>query len=124
MAILLSIILFFATLLLIFLVIWWLPADYFISNSSHLSSLEQNPALSKILFLVRNIIGVILIILGIIMLVLPGQGVLTIVIGLILVDFPKKKEFINKLIASKSVQKSLNYLRKKMNKEPFIFPKN
>jgi len=124
MAILLSTILFFATLLLIFLVIWWLPSDYFVSNSSNLTNLENNLALSKILFLVRNIIGVILIILGIIMLVLPGQGVLTIVIGLILVDFPKKKEFLNKLIASKSVQKSLNYLRKKMNKEPFIFPEN
>ena len=124
MAILLSIILFFTTLVLIFLVIWWLPADYFVSNNSHLSSLPQNPTLSKILFLVRNIIGVILIILGIIMLILPGQGVLTIVIGLILVDFPKKKEFLNKLVALKSVQKSLNYLRKKMNKEPFVFPKN
>ncbi len=120
----LSIILFFATLALILLIIWWLPADYFINDKSMLLANKiQNPLLYKILQILKNIIGAILIILGVIMLILPGQGVLTILIGLILVDFPGKKHLLQKLVAKESVQKSLNYLRKKMKREPFIFYK-
>ena len=120
----LSIILFFATLTLILLIIWWLPADYFIKEESTSFIKTNHPLLYKILQILKNIIGAILIILGVIMLILPGQGVLTILIGLILVDFPGKKHLLQKLVTKESVQKSLNYLRKKMKREPFIFPKS
>ena len=122
MELVLSILMFFGSLLLIGFVIWALPANYFVSDDIDNLEFRDSFVLSKLWYLIRNLLGVVLIILGIIMLVLPGQGVLTIIIGLILVDFPGKKYLLNRLISSKSVQKSLNYLRVKLGKEPFIFP--
>ena len=119
-----SIILFFSTLLLIFVVIAWLPSDYFVRGDLDFFKGGKNSGvLRRVGQVVYNILGVILIIAGVIMLVLPGQGVLTIVIGLILLDFPGKKRLLNRLVALKSVQNALNYLRKKMGKPLFIFPK-
>jgi len=116
--------LFVSSIFLLLFILWKLPADYFIKEDFTLKPNNINtPILSKLWQILRNILGAILIILGIIMLVLPGQGVLTIIIGLILVDFPGKQKLLQKLITNKSVQKSLNYLRKKLGREAFVFPK-
>lgn len=69
----------------------------------------------KILF------GICLLLAGIAMLVLPGQGLITIVVGLSLLPFPGKDALEQKLLSLKSVQSSLNWIRKKANKAPFVF---
>lgn len=71
--------------------------------------------------LVKVIIGFCLLIAGIIMLVLPGQGIITILIGLSLLPFPGKDKLVSKLLSKKSVRSSLNWLRTKAKKDPFIF---
>mgnify|MGYP005656431805 FL=1 len=52
------------------------------------------------------------------MLVLPGQGLFTIFIGLILSNYPGKYRLERKLIAIPSILKTVNWLRKKSNKDP------
>lgn len=69
----------------------------------------------KILF------GIVLVLLGLAMLVLPGQGLLTIVIGLSLLPFPGKDQLEQYLLSQQALRSSLNWIRKKANKEPFIF---
>lgn len=69
----------------------------------------------------KIIVGVFLLICGILMLVLPGQGLLTIIIGLSLLPFPGKRKLEQYLLSRKSVKASLNWIRVKANKEPFIF---
>ena len=54
------------------------------------------------------------------MLILPGQGILTILIGLFLMNFPGKFKLERKLIAMPKVLKSLNWIRTKAGKEPFV----
>lgn len=70
----------------------------------------------------RNIAGIILILAGFAMLFLPGQGILTIIIGLVLFSFPGKRKLLFKIISRPSIQRSLNWLRRKRSKPPFIWP--
>ena len=52
------------------------------------------------------------------MLILPGQGVFTIMIGLMLSNYPGKYAIEKKFIAIPSVLKGINWLRKKSNQPP------
>jgi hypothetical protein len=66
----------------------------------------------------KNIIGYSLILGGIMMLVLPGQGVFTIIIGLMLSNYPGKYVIEKKFIAIPAILKSINWLRAKSNAPP------
>ena len=88
-------------------------------NSAHINGWDSS--VSYLLKFIKIIGGIVLLICGIAMLVLPGQGLLTILIGLSLLPFPGKNKLEQNLLARKSVQSSLNWIRIKANKEPFIF---
>jgi hypothetical protein len=68
--------------------------------------------------MIKNIIGYALILGGLLMLVLPGQGLFTIFIGLILSNYPGKYKLERKLISIPSIFKMVNWLRDKSNKPP------
>jgi hypothetical protein len=52
------------------------------------------------------------------MLVLPGQGILTIATGLLLMDYPGKFRLERRIVATPMVLKGLNWLRAKANQPP------
>lgn len=52
------------------------------------------------------------------MLVLPGQGLFTILMGLILSNYPGKYNIERRFISIPSVLRTVNWLRKKSNKPP------
>jgi UPF0716 family protein affecting phage T7 exclusion len=64
-------------------------------------------------------LGFVLLIAGIIMLITPGQGVISIVLGLFLMEFPGKRNLELKLINNDATFKTLNWLRSKAGKLPF-----
>ena len=116
-----SVISFLGTLAFIPWFIIRIPADYF--SASRRGSLLPDgipPSLKVLAFLVKNIIGLIIVLLGIAMLVLPGQGLLMILIGLALVEFPGKYKLERWLISRAPVYKSANWLREKGHKEPLV----
>ena len=45
-------------------------------------------------FIVRNVVGAIVVLAGLIMLITPGQGILTIIAGLAIMDFPGRKRLL------------------------------
>ena len=90
-----------------------------VSEKPHLTSM--NSSVIYVVNIVKIIIGVCLLLCGVVMLVLPGQGLLTILIGLSLVPFPGKNKIEQDLLSRKSVRSSLNWIRMKANKDPFIF---
>ena len=55
---------------------------------------------------------------GVLMLVLPGQGVLTILIGLTLLDFPGKRRFVRRLLMRPRVFRVINRLRRRFGRPP------
>ena len=70
----------------------------------------------------KNIAGVFLILLGIVLSLpgVPGQGFLTILLGLIFLDIPGKRPFEAKIIQRPTVLAAINKLRLKYGKPPLI----
>lgn len=109
---------FVLSLVAIPLIIKRLPADYF----TYLPPEHAPVRLSlKVVLLstCKNIIGLILILAGLIMLITPGQGVLTVLVGILVSDFPGKLAFERWLITRSVVKHSLNWIRRKQNLAEF-----
>ena len=62
---------------------------------------ERHHVLRVTLFIVRNVVALPLFVLGVIMVVAPGQGILTIVLSLMLADFPGKFRIERRLLSAK-----------------------
>lgn len=114
LSITISIVLFVASLLF---VVYWLvqvPADYFVSEHSTNKSGPE---------LLRSVLGFILVVMGVLMLVLPGQGVVTMVIGFLMIDTKWSKKYAEKILKKKNVKRTINNLRKKFRREEMQFKK-
>lgn len=119
---LLSVLTFFGSLIAIPWVISRLPADYFVRHRQMVKEKhEHHPFRARITFVFRNTIGFIFLLAGIAMLVLPGQGIVTILIGISFMDFPKKNQLVDYLFHLPRVRRFLNWIRKKEKKPPFEF---
>lgn len=114
-----SLFIFFFSILAINFVIKMIPVDYFDSSKRELSPFKtSNPIIWFILFIAKNFMGYLLILGGILMLVLPGQGLLTIFLGLIFSDYPGKYKLEKKFITIKPIYRYINWVRKKSDIEP------
>ena len=113
----LSFIIFIFSLLTIKWLVALIPSDYFIKKNN--SEFRSNyPIFWLVSIIIKNLIGYILIFGGIMMLVLPGQGLFTIFVGLMLSNYPGKFYIERKFIAIPSVLRAINWLRKKSNTPP------
>jgi len=98
-----------------------IPDDYFHEHYRvRVSKRSGHPLFAQLLAGLKNLIGFIFVIFGILMLILPGQGILTILIGLFLMNFPGKYQFERKIVSLPRVLKSLNWIRAKANKPPLL----
>ena len=114
-----SIFIFFISILGISWFIAQIPEDYFLRSKRQPSKWrEQKPILRFVVMFGKNLIGLSLIIGGLLMLVLPGQGLLTIVTGLLLVNYPGKYKLEQKLSSMPSIFRALNWIRVKAKKPP------
>jgi len=112
-----SFVVFIASLLLTPLLLGKIPQDYFIHTNQHKVEIEHLGHL--IIVVIRTLIGFVLLIVGIIMLVTPGQGIITIILGLFLMEFPGKRKLELKFIKHNPTFRALNWLRNKAGKSPF-----
>jgi len=115
-----SLLILIGSLLLVPWILISLPEDYF-HNPHHrpLESFLHRPVWRGSLLVLKNALGILLLMAGIGMLVLPGQGVLTILVALILIDFPGKFYLKKKLISIPSFHKVANHIRHKKGKAGF-----
>jgi hypothetical protein len=95
-----------------------LPADYFVREEA---GLIADPQRRKWLLLGKNLLGIVLLIAGLAMLVLPGQGVLTLLVAVALLDFPGKRRLEQRIARAPRVLAALNSMRKKRGRPPFAF---
>jgi len=118
----LSVITFIGSLIAIPLIIGRLPADYFILHRQVVEERHRrHPALAKLIFLARNIIGILLFLAGTAMLFLPGQGIITMLIGISFMDFPGKNRVVDYLVRQQKIAGAMNWMRRKQKKPPFAF---
>lgn len=114
-----SAVMFVATLVAVPLLVVRIRPDYFIHTEPPARSwLGQHQAARITLLVLKNLLGVVLILAGIAMLVLPGQGILTILFGVMLLNFPGKREFELWLVRRNGVLKAVNWMRLKANYPP------
>ena len=117
----LSVFILIISVFMMVLIISFLPEDYFKSENRNLISSVQNsryPLLKLLVLITKNFFGVLLLLSGILMLVLPGQGILTIITGLVFIDYPGKYKFERKLLRQKGVINSINWIRSRLGKPP------
>jgi len=114
-----SVITFVCTLILTPIIVTRIPADYFDHRRRYPPRRkEQNQAIRLILLFGKNLLALILIAGGIAMLFLPGQGLLTILIGVMLLDFPGKYVIERRIVQQPKVMQTINWLRAKGDRPP------
>lgn len=100
-----------------------LPTDYFVRERRRPARLRRrHPVLWAALTVVKNAVGLVLIAAGLAMLVLPGQGLLTILIGLALTNFPGKFRLERRLFGRPPVHRALNRVRRWAGKPELEVP--
>jgi hypothetical protein len=98
-----------------------LPATYFCDD--YVSPLaEEHPIIRWVSLAFKNTLGVLLILIGLLLSLpgVPGQGLLTILIGLVLVNFPGKRRIERRLVSRPGVLSSVNALRARFGKPALV----
>lgn len=115
-----SVLAFVASLIVIPWLVARLPADYFSAKrDSAPPSVVRSERFGPALRIAANLFGALLLLAGVAMLVLPGQGVITIVVALGFLRFPGKRRFQRWLLARRGVSRVLDALRRRAGREPF-----
>ena len=95
-----------------------LPPNYF--EQEQYRTRIKNPFLGLGVRILKNAIGVIVLVFGLVMLIAPGQGVLTVLAGVILCDFPGKRRLERKLIRLPRVLSTINRIRRYYKRPPLV----
>ncbi len=118
-----------ATLLLTLVAVPWvianLPEDYFAREprlTAPVTSLERPQPWQPLLMGLKNLLGAVLVLLGVLMLFTPGQGLLTLLAGLLLMNFPGKYRLERALVSRPGVLRALNWVRDKQARPAFEPP--
>jgi len=118
-----SIVTFLGTLIVVPLLIVRIPADYFLRDKQQARDGRQQHLLARLFgFALKNLLGLIFVLAGVAMLVLPGQGILTILIGLMMMNFPGKHALEQRLVQQPTVLRALNWMRAQANQPALIVP--
>lgn len=118
-----SAVMFVASLVLIPILVIRMRADYFVNVHSEASVLAGvSPTVRWLLLGLKNVLGVVVLVLGVMMLVGPGQGVLTILLSLSLLNFPGKRRLEARLLRIPGLLPTINRLRQRAGRDPVVLP--
>jgi UPF0716 family protein affecting phage T7 exclusion len=106
------------TIVLLPVVVVRLPADHFVADRRQ--RLARRGVAGWCLRGLKNLLGAVFVLAGIAMLLLPGQGLLTILIGLLLLDFPGKRALELRLLRRPALRAFLDRMRQRRGVPPFV----
>ncbi|MGE3537021.1 MAG: PGPGW domain-containing protein [Candidatus Tectimicrobiota bacterium] len=119
----LSLLMFVGTLIALPTLVIRLPSNYFVTHPGLAPRRAgTHPGLHLLGRVLKNVLGCLLLLAGVAMLVLPGQGILTMFLGLTLLDFPGKRALEWRLVQRPMVWQSLNWIRARAHKPPLEWP--
>jgi hypothetical protein len=119
----LSALIFVAGLVVVPIAVRSMPADYFMTHRPPLASLaSKHPVLRISVLILQNLVGLVLLLAGILMVALPGPGILTILVSITLLTFPGKRALELRLVRIGPVLRSINWIRAKAGRGPLILP--
>lgn len=99
-----------------------LPPDYFVAADAPDAWRHRHPVFRWTWFAVKNLLGTVLLVAGVMMLVAPGPGVLSILIGLSLISVPGKRKLLLRLMRNRTLLVALNVMRSRAGRPPLILP--
>ena len=91
-----------------------LPTDYLVTDFTPVSHAG--------IATLRNVIGGIFCVLGVLMLIMPGPGLLAIFCGLVILHSQKKQVLLLKLTSRSAVRRQMQHIRKRFSRPELIFP--
>ena len=111
---------FFANLGIVSFILVKLPADHFSKSRKTKFWSGKRPWLHAVKVIGKNIAGILLVALGVVLSLpgVPGQGLLTVLLGIMLLDFPGRDRLEQKLLSRPSIVNSINKLRGRFGKKP------
>ncbi len=97
-----------------------LPTRYFVDG--HCLWAGQHPLVRLLGLIGKNLLGLVLIALGVVLAIpgVPGQGLLTIMIGLVLLDIPGKHRLVQHFVRRPGVLRTLNRVRIWFGRPPLV----
>ena len=118
--VLFSVVTFVLSIAVVTVVLVKLPANYFHSSHAREFLTERHPVLRMVGIVAKNILGLVLVGAGIVMSLpgVPGQGVLTILLGIMLLDFPGKRSLEASIVRRPRVFHAINGVRARFDKPP------
>lgn len=100
-----------------------IPTDYFSRPRRTQRPVSMRKFLLKLVRAsVKNVFGITLVLAGFLMLFIPGQGLITLLAGLMIMDYPGKRGLERWLIERPRVLATVNWLRAKYNSPPLDPP--
>jgi hypothetical protein len=97
-----------------------LPPRYFDECHPRSWLKDRHPVLRVVGLFLKNLLGALFLLAGLAMLFLPGQGLLTMLIGISLVDFPGKRALERRVLGRPFVLHAVNSLRQRFNRPPLV----
>lgn len=118
-----SLMLFVGSFILIPVLIARMRRDYFVAPDPDEDTwLGQHRVARATARVVKNVLGGALLVAGIAMMVLPGQGVITVLVALSLLEFPGKRALELRLIRQPQVNRVINWIRARSGRLPLLIP--
>jgi hypothetical protein len=99
-----------------------LPEDYFHSSNERQLWIGQHVALRWAGIILKNLLGVVIVACGVVMALpgVPGPGLVTILLGIMLLDFPGKRALELKLVRRPQVRRAIDRIRERFDKPPML----
>jgi hypothetical protein len=122
LGVVLFLITFSISLAIVSVIVVRIPRDYFKEDYPRKVLPNHHPAVRYLVIAGKNILGVLLVALGVVMSLpgVPGQGILTILLGVMLLDFPGKQTLEHKLVSRPQVLNAINKLRRRFGKPELV----
>jgi len=100
-----------------------IPVDYFTHHGRHrMSQSTRHPIIALFIAGLKNLLGAVLLLAGLIMLFTPGQGVLSILFGLMIMNYPGKYRLECWIIQKPLILNTVNSMREKQGQPRLLEP--
>lgn len=118
-----SVFMFVASAVAVPILVARMRADYFMPCRDRAEAFaDRHPVIRWTGLILKNLAGFILAVIGLVMFVTPGQGILTLFMGILLIDFPGKRKLELWFIRRPAIHRTIDWIRKKARREPIQLP--
>lgn len=117
-----SVLVFVLSLVILPVILVFMPADYFTRDWALAAGRTRHPVVRFSVLLLKNVVGFLLFCAGVMMLFTPGQGILGMLAGLWLMDFPGKRTLERRIIRRPGILAAINRLRGAFGRAPLEKP--